>query len=353
MDKRITSVKLALVFTGIILGAGFASGQELIAFFVRFGAWGLCGIGLSAAILGFLLYAVLKLCARFGVNDYDGFLDKLMGRKLGTLLSLIAMAFMAVLFSAMLSGCGAALEQIGGSRLFYYVGAAGLALVSFVVFCFDLDGILAVNVALTPILIVAGTAFGLYSIITSYKTTFLEFLFPITQALDNWVFSSILYASYNIVTAVCVMVSMASMAKTKRVMRGAGILSALFLGVLGLVFAFPLFLNLDAVRTLEIPMLYIANKSGAVMEVCYLLLLVCAMLTTAVANGFALINWLCAKTNADPLAIKVIVVVLGLTGAGMGFSNIVGIVYTAFGYLGLFQLIVIVMNFVLNTKEKG
>ena len=37
-----------MAFIGVVVGAGFASGQEAMQFFVAFGKWGLWGIALAA-----------------------------------------------------------------------------------------------------------------------------------------------------------------------------------------------------------------------------------------------------------------------------------------------------------------
>ena len=45
--------KIAMAFVGIIIGAGFASGQEMIQYFTSFGTWGI--IGTLASIFIFRL----------------------------------------------------------------------------------------------------------------------------------------------------------------------------------------------------------------------------------------------------------------------------------------------------------
>ena len=47
-------LKIAGAFVGVIVGAGFASGRELLLFFVDFGVWGLVGALVSAALFTFL-----------------------------------------------------------------------------------------------------------------------------------------------------------------------------------------------------------------------------------------------------------------------------------------------------------
>ena len=44
MLKR--AIGISMAFIGVVVGAGFASGQEAMQFFVAFGKWGLWGLSL-------------------------------------------------------------------------------------------------------------------------------------------------------------------------------------------------------------------------------------------------------------------------------------------------------------------
>ena len=52
-----------ILFTiiGALIGAGFASGQEIYLFFYRFGKNGLYGIILCSLIFGFIIYKTLSI----------------------------------------------------------------------------------------------------------------------------------------------------------------------------------------------------------------------------------------------------------------------------------------------------
>ena len=51
------SLKIGSAFVGLIVGAGFASGQEVMQYFTSFGIWGTVG----AIITGLLFWAILSL----------------------------------------------------------------------------------------------------------------------------------------------------------------------------------------------------------------------------------------------------------------------------------------------------
>ena len=54
--KQISAKQLALSFTGMLLGAGFVSGQELWQFFACFGPVGLLGFLGMTAIFAYVNY---------------------------------------------------------------------------------------------------------------------------------------------------------------------------------------------------------------------------------------------------------------------------------------------------------
>lgn len=49
-----------LSIIGIVVGAGFLSGREVLSFFARFGLWSFCGIALSFFLFWFLFYFLLN-----------------------------------------------------------------------------------------------------------------------------------------------------------------------------------------------------------------------------------------------------------------------------------------------------
>ena len=65
--------RIALTYVGAIVGAGFASGQELTRFFVVFGGSGLLGIIIAGSIFAILGAVVIDLANRMESNDYGRF----------------------------------------------------------------------------------------------------------------------------------------------------------------------------------------------------------------------------------------------------------------------------------------
>ena len=53
--------KISFVIIGTMIGAGFASGQEINLFFNRYGNIGILGMILSCFLTGFIIYQVFQI----------------------------------------------------------------------------------------------------------------------------------------------------------------------------------------------------------------------------------------------------------------------------------------------------
>ncbi|WP_052074127.1 hypothetical protein [Tetragenococcus muriaticus] len=53
--------RIAMAFVGIIIGAGFASGQEILQYFTSFGIWGIIGTIVSVFIFGFFGFVIVDM----------------------------------------------------------------------------------------------------------------------------------------------------------------------------------------------------------------------------------------------------------------------------------------------------
>ena len=73
MDKNI--IKIALVIIGAIIGAGFASGQEIYIFFLSYKKEGILGIIISCTLLGTTIYKSLKIILENNIENYKEFLE--------------------------------------------------------------------------------------------------------------------------------------------------------------------------------------------------------------------------------------------------------------------------------------
>lgn len=339
-------IKAAGVYTGIVLGAGFASGQEIIKFFVGYGSRGFLGLILAGIVLALTGWSVMDICSRLQIKNYNHFIETVFGKSWGIIVNWVSSLFICILFCAMLAGTGEMCLQ--SFDVPFTIGVIAIGIVCFITFIFDIKGIIQVNVILAPLLVAGGIFFGLYTFFTEYTTAF-NFLDDFLKS--NWVFAALTYASYNIITAINVLSEMDEVVTSRKIAKYAGIGGGLCLTLLGICFALPLMLDSSLIN-IELPMLSIARNHGKIIEVLYIFILLASILTTAVSNGFAAVEWLHARLKINKFIIKIIVVTFGIMFAHIGFSNFVGRIYPIFGIIGLFEIIMVITYFLSGEKNK-
>jgi len=330
----LSGLKIAAVYASVFLGAGFASGRELIEYFVSYGWIGLWGLIIAGVLFSLVGWAVLRICKRESINDYSGFMRFLLGEKLGIFTEFLVIAFLFCLFVAMIAGGGATANE--AFNIPFSFGAIIVGVVVFFILCFGLNGIVKVNVILAPFMLLGGIFVGLFSFFS--HTTYAFALIQGGASSIAWILAAKVYASYNLVTGIPVLTATAPLAINKFDAVIGGVLGGGVITILGISMSLPLFLHYTNVVALEIPFLYIVIQHGSFFNGLYLTILISALLTTAACNAFAVLEWLKARNRIKAAAILCI---LGVIASHVGFSVIVAYVYPVFGLVGLFKIIVI------------
>ncbi|MDR0272071.1 MAG: hypothetical protein LBI27_01980 [Clostridiales bacterium] len=341
-------IKIAIVYGSVFLGAGFASGRELIQYFVGFGRIGMWGLIVSGVLFSLVGWSVLTICRRENITSYSGLMRHLLGNRLGPIMEGLVAAFLFCLFSAMLAGAGATAYQA-----FYLPFTAGALIVGLIVFgvlCFGLEGIIKINLFLAPLMLLGGIFIGIYSFLAYTTPVFSSFGKGLGLA---WFLSAIVYGSYNLVTGVPVLAATSKLAETKNHARIGGILGGSVITILGLAMSLPLFLYYADIISLEIPFLHIANNHGYIFSMIYVSVLVSALLTTAACNAFAVMQWLEGRGYKNRVKAAAVLCICAVLSAHIGFSNIVIFVYPIFGFLGLFKIVVILLSAVSKATPKN
>ena len=152
-------LKVVFVIIGTLIGAGFASGQEMYVFFFSYGMQGLIGIIISSILMGIIIYQTLKLLDKYEIRTYKDFLDILITSKKGrktnlieNIINLIVNIFIVITFFIMVAGFGAYFEQEFGINSL--IGSSILAILSFAIFLTSVKGVVKANELLVPILII-------------------------------------------------------------------------------------------------------------------------------------------------------------------------------------------------------
>jgi len=330
-------LKLAALYGAVILGAGFASGQELLQYFVGYGTSGIWGLIVAGVLFSLTGWAVLDICHRENCKDYKQLMAQLVGKRLGLGMEWLAAAFLFVLFVAMLSAGGAMLEQ--ATHISFTMGVLALAAIVFAVLWFDLEGMVWINGILTPVMVAGGIFIGLYTFFNRTAGAFFQ-----NTIVPFWVLSAVVYASYNIVPTLSVLSSASRLAASRKDCMIGGLLGGAILTILGICMALPLYLYFSDIIAVEIPFLVIVIGYGHIFTFLYAALMLCAIITTAAINAFAFVEWTRGYIKMPRRIQCAVLTALGIPAAYVGFSNIVSYIYPLFGLLGIFQIVLVLLS---------
>ena len=329
----------AFIYVGVILGAGFASGAEIMAYFAKYGRAGFLGLFLSCFLLSATGLAVWKICIIENISSYQQFTEKIMGLHLSKIMEAILGFFMFIVFSAMLAASGAALhESIGFS---YSAGIYVIATVCFIIFLFDLSGIMGLNAYISPALIAGCIIMGLFVYFSRANPVFDVADSVVSVMRGNWYMSAFTYAGYNIITSVVVLSAMRSEMGNMKSPFVSAALSGALLMAMGLSVFLALSVNFNTIQHSQIPMLTLIKLHGSWLEGVFMLLFLGACFTTAATCGFAAIQTISGRININKTLLKIIITITGILAAYAGFSNFIEIIYPLFAAAGVLEIILI------------
>lgn len=332
MKKNILAV--TGVYIATVIGAGFASGQEILSFFARYGAKSIISVIAAGAFFGLFAFLILNRVRMDKMDTFDAYLQKIMGRRCAGIVDKVIVCFMLVVFCVMAAGSGASIAQLLGVS--EKLGAFLMCGACFVVFAFNLKGVMAVNSFLAPVIIL-GTVVICFYILRFRETA--VFANGVRGLWDNWVVAGASYVSYNILTAAVILVGMRRFVSSRADAAKIGVLSGACLGCIMLLIWVVIKIYYGKIDLGEVPMLTLVLRQGRGLAVAYTIVLFLAMLTTAVSNGYGIVMRL---VHLDRRFAALLVCMTGFAGAAVGFSTLVEKLYRLCGYIG-FVLIACVL----------
>lgn len=328
---------VAAAYVGTVVGAGFASGQELLRFFTHHGAWGLAGLALASALFAWLGSAVLELGHRLGARSHDEVLRALAGPALGRLIDVVVTAFLFGALAVMLAGSGAVFaEQFGWPAP---LGGAVMAAAAGATVLLGTAGVVRSIALFVPLMV--ATMFATASATLAQRPALADALRwhePGLAAAPRWWVAALLYVSYNLVLAVPALAPVGAAMRSAGRARLAGAMGGIGLGLAAAFVDLGLLAGLPEAARYELPLLYLAARHAPGLRGAFALALWLEVYTTAVANLYGLAARLVGLDSPRYARVVVASVVLALLLSQFGFSRMVATLYPVVGYAGLLLL---------------
>jgi len=338
-------LKTVFVIIGTMIGAGFASGQEICLFFNQYGNIGILGMIIACTLSGIISYQVFCILQKENLNTYTQLLEKISSKKiLNQAISIIISIFLLISFYIMVAGMSAYFNQAFGFPTI--ICSVIMSVICYITLKKDMKGIVIVNTILIPCIIIFILYLGLQNM--EFSINYLKNTPMLSSVNGNWFISSILYASYNSILLIPILVELKQYMENKTMAKKACVICTLVLTILG-VLLFCLLLKDTNAYKLELPMIEIVKKYGSIYEYFYGAVVVVAIFTSAISAGYGFLKNQVAKKDVkkgDKVKreqsyynkLLLIMCTLAPIIANFGFSALVSKLYPMFGILGLLQI---------------
>ncbi|MGD9567968.1 MAG: hypothetical protein AB7V48_06530 [Sedimentibacter sp.] len=340
MNKNgVSTLKVAGAYIGTVVGAGFATGQEILQFFTRFGLMGLAGLVIATVMFIMFGYIIMDLGNKLRANSHYEIIKYAGGRKLGTIIDIIITFFLFGSFTAMIAGTGALVWQQFKLPIFF--GNLFMAVITAFTVLTGIKGIINIISMVVPFLLVAVVSVSIYSILTSTTGFTSSVILSESSLLSNWLIASVLYVSYNIITSIAVLGPLGFQAQDKKIIIRGAVLGGFGLGLGAVMINLALSSNLSEMANIEVPMLKIAGKMSDKIQTVYAVVLIAEIYTTAVGSLYGFVSRFSDIKN-NKITSRLMVAftsAAALLASQFGFSNLVKYLYPIVGYCGVVLLI--------------
>lgn len=347
-------LRVIFVIIGTIIGAGFASGKEIYIFFNKYGICGIIGILISGLLLGILVYKVFNiLLKQKDIYHYNQLLDYVFYNKRSKyrinridkiihnknskinvvkIINYIINIFLIISFYIMVAGFSSYFRQ--ECDISIYTSSTIFAILCYITLSNSIDGIIKISSMLVPIIIIFILNLGSNSLI--FATNQIINMNFLSDKFINSIISSILYASYNSIILIPVLVSLKKYINNKNKI-WIGFFTTIIIIVLS-IFVYIILLRANVnIMELDLPLIYIVKQFGKIYEYIYGAVIIISIFTSALSAGYSFLKN-CTKTKKSYNKLLIIICVTSIFIANIGFSELVNILYPIFGILGIIQI---------------
>lgn len=338
MKKSILqSYKIGMLIVSIVVGAGFASGRELVTFFGKFGyaiipISILCGVFLFGALALFM--KVGKILQPNGLEDFN----RAIFGKFAPVIDFLMLFNYLIILSTMLAGTDSLLKInfLNGIPILSVI----TAVLTFIVVYKGFDALLNVNSVLIPIILFMALIISIFSL-----THPIDYHFEFESNIALLIFFIVIYVSMNIMLSCCIITTIKQPLKEQ--LRGAATGSIVIAVFIAILTAAILSAGISVYNS-EMPVMEIASRMN--MSFTAGIIIWGGIFTTILSTAYTLNNWVGSFIKSRKISL-ISILFVSLIISRIGFKTIVDSFYPVSGIIGLFYITAVFIYYLKRKKN--
>lgn len=333
-------LQIAFTYIGTIVGAGFATGQEILQFFTKYGSFAVITIWISTFLFIWLGTKILLLAHDIKAHSYADLNRLLFGPRAGAWVSGVMLILLFCITSVMLAGAGSVFKE--QFHLPYQLGLWITMIAAYFTIMRGIDAILAVNTVVVPTILV----FTVILVINTMQSPNAALWMVLESEPANWRLwlSPFLYTGFNLLLAQAVLVPIGAKITDRTVVYWGGVWGGIGIGAMLMAGHFTLSSRMPVIMQYEIPMGILIVPLGLVVQILFLITIYAEIFTTYIANIYGLSLQIEQRIPTSFKSILIVLLILTFAVSQIGFSKLLTTLYPLFGFLSLGWLAILIFK---------
>ncbi|WP_312573550.1 YkvI family membrane protein [Staphylococcus saprophyticus] len=343
------AVKIGFAYVGIVVGAGFSTGQEVMQFFSPYGLWSYIGVILSGLILGFIGRQVAKIGTAFDAQNHESTLDYLFGNKFSKIVDYLLIFFLFGISVTMLAGAGSTFEESFGVPT--WLGALIMVIVIYITLLMDFNKIVRALGVVTPFLIILVVIIAAYYLFNG-SISFGEVNDAVPDAsLVKGILYGINYGGLVFAVGFSTIVAIGGDASRRRVSGAGALFGGIVYTILLALINFALQSEFTKIEDASIPMLTLANDIHPWIGLVLSIIMLAVMYNTILGLMYSF-----AARFTEPYSKKyhifiVVMVIVAFALSFVGFAGLINFLYPIMGVVGLVVVIGVLVKYYSRKRQ--
>ncbi|OHO66176.1 hypothetical protein [Corynebacterium sp. HMSC036D02] len=349
-------VGIALSFIGLLVGAGFATGQEAVQYFTSFGIPGMWGILVAGLVMTLAGTVFLQLGSYFHASEHNQVFRNITHPIISRILDVAVILTLFAVGFVMLAGAGSNMQQQFGWPA--WVGSLLMLVLVLITGMFDVDKVSQVIGLLTPTIIIAVLFVGTYTLLHMPENV--DAAISASEAIESpipfWLVSALNYNGLALILAVSMSLVIGGDDISPREAGVGGIVGGAVYAVLMGIAGFSLLMNAENVGDSDIPMLTLVDSVHPTLGVIMAIIIYLMIFNTAIGMFYALGKRLSSGNEAKYRIIFIAGCLAGFAVSFAGFKSLMQYVYPVLGYMGIVLVVILVIGWLRSLgkiKDEG
>ncbi len=334
-------------FCALLIGSGFATGQEVMQYFVSYGYWGLAG---ALVVLALFLYVGREFMAVGHKEKFEKGNDIYLyygGKYIGRFYDYFSVVFIFMSFFIMLSGAGSTLEQHYGVEK--NIGCTVMGICVALTVILGLGRIVQIIGKIGPLKAGLFIVIGLYAIIHNFSgIAEANRIIPemnLLQASPHWGFAALSYVGFCMLWLGAFLASLGKVSNSSKEAKLGATYGAILFCVALIIVMFGLMAVIRQVAGTQIPSLFLAEAMHPAVATLFSVIIVLGVYSAAVPLLWTVVARLAKQGTKRYVALTFGLTALGIVIAiAIPFAKLVNFVYVLNGYVGIFLLLLMIIK---------